>query len=61
MQYGVTHETVLGPILYIFKLNDIFQAGLEGHKVSFADDTTVIYISDRLFNNYARIAWDAAL
>lgn len=47
MKYGVPQGTVLGAILFILYLNNILQAVFKGHIDSFADDTAVIYKSQR--------------
>ncbi|XP_015598956.1 uncharacterized protein LOC107269530 [Cephus cinctus] len=41
--YGVPQGTILGPLLFILYLNDVFDISSKGHLIAYADDTTIIY------------------
>lgn len=44
--YGVPQGTVLGPILFLIYLNNLFSLSSEGEIISFADDTVIYYEAD---------------
>lgn len=46
IEYGVPQGTILGPILFILYLNNLFELNTEGMIISFADDTAIFYESD---------------
>lgn len=43
VEYGVPQGTVLGPILFILYLNNLFALKTKGTVISFADDTVIFY------------------
>lgn len=50
IEYGVPQGTVLGPLLFIIYLNNLFLIKTEAHIVSFADDTVLLYHSNNWDN-----------
>lgn len=46
VEYGVPQGTILGPILFVLYLNNLFQIDTKGTIISFADDTAIFYESD---------------
>lgn len=40
---GVFQGTILGPLLFVIIVNDIFEIKLEGLKYAFADDNVALY------------------
>lgn len=46
IEYGVPQGSVLGPILFIIYMNELFSIETEGHIVSFADDSAIFYQSN---------------
>ena len=44
LKYGVPQGTVLGPLLFVIYINDLFQIDSAGDILSFADDTVVYYV-----------------
>lgn len=43
VSFGVPQGTVLGPVLFLIYMNNIFSLKSEGHIISFADDTAIYY------------------
>lgn len=43
VEYGVPQGTVLGPILFILYINNVFNIASSGELVCFADDSAIIY------------------
>lgn len=49
VNYGVPQGSVLGPILFILYVNDLFKLPISGDIISFADDTAIFY-KDKTWN-----------
>jgi len=43
IQIGIPQGTVLGPILFLIYINDMYTACQEGEIISYADDTAILY------------------
>lgn len=50
ISYGVPQGTVLGPILFILYINNLFTLNTTGQILSFADDTVIFYSEDNWEN-----------
>lgn len=42
MKYGVSQGSVLGSLLFIRYVNELFSIGTEDHKMSLADNTSIL-------------------
>lgn len=50
VEYGVPQGTVLGPLLFIIYINDLYKLAINGKLISFADDT-VLFVEDKTWQN----------
>lgn len=46
VKIGIPQGTVLGPICFLLYMNDMFDLGMGGHVISYADDTVVVFKAD---------------
>lgn len=54
---GVPQGSILGPLLFLLYVNNIHQAGLQGHLTLYADDTCLFYFG-RNINDIMKVAQD---
>lgn len=48
VKIGIPQGTVLGPILFVLYVNDIFNLNIEARVVSFADDTVLLFRNENI-------------
>lgn len=61
VKYGVPQGTVLGPILFIIYLNDLFNLPVMGSIISYADDTVLFFEGETWYEVKHKIEHDLRL
>jgi Reverse transcriptase (RNA-dependent DNA polymerase) len=61
VKYGVPQGSVLGPLLFLVYINDIFDLKLKGRLQLYADDVIIMYSNSNVFEMYDDMEHDLAL
>lgn len=61
IEYGVPQGSILGPLLFIIFVNDVFDLPLKGTLVMYADDSALVYSSENIEELFENMQHDLNL